>query len=56
MGVHKYGMDSLHVLKGTMNAERYIKVLEQHMTIRRPVFKQDNAKSHTAANYNRMAS
>ncbi len=26
-----YGMGSLHVLEGTMNAERYIKVLEQHM-------------------------
>ncbi len=24
-------MFSLHVLEGTMNAERYIKVLEQHM-------------------------
>ncbi len=24
-------MGSLHVLEGTMNAERYIKVLEQHM-------------------------
>ncbi len=26
-----YGMGSLHVLEGSMNAERYIKVLEQHM-------------------------
>ncbi len=26
-----YGMGSLHVLEGIMNAERYIKVLEQHM-------------------------
>ncbi len=26
-----YSMCSLHVLEGTMNAERYIKVLEQHM-------------------------
>ncbi len=26
-----YGMGSLHVLEGTMNAERYIKFLEQHM-------------------------
>jgi len=25
------GMGSLLVLEGTMNAERYIKVLEQHM-------------------------
>ncbi len=24
-------MGSLHALEGTMNAERYIKVLEQHM-------------------------
>ncbi len=29
--ISAYGMVSLHVLEGTMNAERYIKVLEQHM-------------------------
>ncbi len=52
-----YGMGSLHVLEGTMNAERYIKVLEQHMLPSRQrlfqgrpcVFQQDNAKPHTAA-------
>ncbi len=45
-----YGMGSLHVLEGTMNAEKYIKVLEQHMLpSRRRVFQQDNAKPHTAA-------
>ncbi len=52
-----YGMGSLHVLEGTMNAERYIKVLEQHMLPSRwrlfqgrpCVFQQDNAKPHTAA-------
>ncbi len=57
MGVHKCmvwaackGMGSLHVLEGTMNAERYIKVLEQHMLpSRRRLFQQDNAKPHTAA-------
>ncbi len=27
--ISAYGMSSLHVLEGTMNAERYIKVLEQ---------------------------
>ncbi len=43
-------MGSLHVLEGTMNAERYIKVLEQHMLpSRQRVFQQDNAKPHTAA-------
>ncbi len=55
--ISAYGMGSLHVLEGTMNAERYIKVLEQHMlpTRRRLfqerpcVFQQDNAKPHTAA-------
>ncbi len=51
MGVHKciqYGQ--LACLEGTMNAERNIKVLEQHMLpSRRRVFKQDNAKPHTAA-------
>ncbi len=40
----------LYVMEGTMNAERYIKVLEQHMLpSRRRVFQQDNAKPHTAA-------
>ncbi len=29
--ISAYGMGSLHVLEGTMNAERYIKILEQHM-------------------------
>ncbi len=29
--ISAYGMGSLHVLEGTLNAERYIKVLEQHM-------------------------
>ncbi len=58
MGVHKcirYGC--LHVLEGTMNAERYIKVSEQHMLPSRRrlfqgrpcVFKQDSSKPHTAA-------
>ncbi len=52
-----YGMGSLHVLEDTMNAERYIKVLEQHMLPSRLrlfqgrpcVFQQDNAKPHTAS-------
>ncbi len=45
-----YGMASLHVLEGTMNAERYIKVLEQHMLpSRQRLFQEDNAKLHTAA-------
>ncbi len=48
--ISAYGMGSLHVLKGTMNAERYIKVLEQHMLPSRGrVFQQDKAKPHTAA-------
>ncbi len=55
--ISAYGMGSLHVLKGTMNAERYIKVLAQHMLpsrwrlfqVRPCVFQQDNAKPHTAA-------
>jgi len=50
-------MGSLHVLEGTINAERYIKVLEQHMLPSRRrlfegrpcVFQQDNAKPHTAS-------
>ncbi len=51
------GIGSLHVLEGTMNAERYIKILEQHMLPSRwrlfqgrpCVFQQDNAKPYTAA-------
>ncbi len=47
--IRAYGMGSLHVLEGTMNAERYIKVLEQHMLPSRwCLFQQDNAKPHTA--------
>ncbi len=48
--ISAYGMGSLHVLEGTMNAEMYIKVLEQHMISSRwRVFQQDNVKPHTAA-------
>ncbi len=51
------GMGSLHIWKGTINAERYIQVLEQHMLPsrrclfqRRPcIFKHDNARPHTAS-------
>ncbi len=44
--ISAYGMGSLHVLEGTMNAERYIKVLEQHMLpYRRRVFQQNNANT-----------
>ncbi len=48
--ISTYGMGSLRALEGTMNAERCLKVLEQHMlpSIGR-VFQQDNAKPHTAA-------
>ncbi len=49
--ISAYGMGSLHVLEDTKNAERYIKVLEQHMLPSRRrlfqgrpcVFQQDNA-------------
>uniref|UniRef100_A0A9J7YTL6 Uncharacterized protein n=1 Tax=Cyprinus carpio carpio TaxID=630221 RepID=A0A9J7YTL6_CYPCA len=52
-----YGRGSLHVLEGIMNADRYIKVLEQHMLPFRRflfqgrpcVFQQDNAQPDTAA-------
>ncbi len=55
--ISAYGLGSLHVLEGTMNAERYIKVLVQHMLPSRRrlfqgrpcVFQQDIAKPHTAA-------
>ncbi len=48
--ISECGMGSLNVLEGTMNAERYTKVLEQHMLpSRRSVFQQDNANPHIAA-------
>ncbi len=55
--ISAYSMGSLHVLEGTTNAERYIKVLEQHMLPSRQrlfqgrpcVLQQDNAKPHNAA-------
>ncbi len=55
--ISAYGMGSLHVFEGTMNAERYIMVLKQHMLPFRQclfqgrpcLFQQDNAKLHTAA-------
>uniref|UniRef100_A0A8C1MQE8 Transposase Tc1-like domain-containing protein n=1 Tax=Cyprinus carpio TaxID=7962 RepID=A0A8C1MQE8_CYPCA len=49
------GMGSLHIWKGTINAERYIQVLEQHMLPSRHlfqgrpcIFQHDNARPHTA--------
>ncbi len=48
--INAHSIGSLHVLERTMNAERYIKVLEQHMLPSRlRVFQQDNAEPHTAA-------
>ena len=55
--ISAYGMGSLHIWKGTINAERYIEVLEQHMLPSRQrlfqgrpcIFQQDNAKPHTAS-------
>ncbi len=51
------GMGSLHIWKGTINAEMYIQVLEQHMLPSRRrlfqgrpcIFQHDNAKPHTAS-------
>ncbi len=51
------GMGSLHIWKGTINAERYIQVLEQHMLpSRRRLFQgrpcilqHDNSRPHTAS-------
>ncbi len=62
--ISAYCMGSLHVLEGTMNAERYIKVLEQHMLPSRrllfqgetlSIIQQDNVKPHTAGHYNSMS-
>ncbi len=41
-----YGMVSLHVLEGTMNAERYIKVLEQHMLPPEDVYFSRTMQNH----------
>ncbi len=51
------GMGSLHIWKGTINAERYIQFLEQHMLPSRRrlfqgrpcIFQHDNARPHTAS-------
>ncbi len=51
------GMGSLYIWKGTINAERYIQVLEQHMLPSRRrlfqgrpcIFQHDNARPHTAS-------
>ncbi len=55
--ISAYGMGSLHFVEGTMNAERCIKVSEQHIIPSRRrlfqgipcVFQQDIAKPHTTA-------
>ncbi len=57
------GMGSLHIWKGTINTERYIQVLEQHMLPSRRrlfqgrpcIFQHDNARPHTASITNIMA-
>ena len=54
--VSAHGMGNLHICEGTINAERYIQVVEQHMLPSkqrlfhgRPcLFQQDNAKPHSA--------
>ncbi len=51
------GMGRLHIWKSTINAERYIQVLEQHMLPSRRrlfqgrpcIFQHDNARPHTAS-------
>uniref|UniRef100_A0AAY5JWH1 Tc1-like transposase DDE domain-containing protein n=1 Tax=Esox lucius TaxID=8010 RepID=A0AAY5JWH1_ESOLU len=51
------GMGSLHIWKGTINADSYIQVLEQHMLSSRRrlfqgrpcIFQHDNARPHTAS-------
>ncbi len=53
------GMGSLHIWKGTINAERYIQVLEQHMLPSRRrlfqgrpcIFQHDNARPTYCINY-----
>ena len=53
--VNAHGTGNLHICKGTINAERYIQVLEQHMLPSkqrlfqryRCLFMQDNAEPHS---------
>ncbi len=59
--ISAYGMGSLHVLEGTMNAERFIMVLEQHMLPSRQRLFQGRCISAgqcktTHSYYNSMAS
>ncbi len=55
-----YGLGSLHVLEGTMNAERYIKVLEQSMLPSRwrldDFSSAKQCKTTYCSSYNSMAS
>ena len=54
--ISAHGMVNLHICEGTLNAERYIQVLEQHILPSKQrlfqghpcLFQQDNAKSHSA--------
>ncbi|KAL6458326.1 hypothetical protein MHYP_G00335560 [Metynnis hypsauchen] len=54
--VSAHGMGNLHICEGTINAERYIQVLKQHMLPSKQrlfqghpcLFQQDNAKPHSA--------
>src|SRR4029434_7522951 len=54
--VSALGKGNLHLCDGTINAEKYIEILEQHMlpSRRHPfqgspcIFQQDNAKPHSA--------
>ncbi len=45
--ISAYGMGSLHVLKGPMNDEIYLKVLEQHMLPSRRVYFSRTMQNHT---------
>lgn len=54
--ISTYGIGSLNIWKGTINAERYIQILDQHMLPSRcllqgraHMLQQDDAKPHTAA-------
>ena len=55
--ISAYNMVSLHIWKGTINAERYIQVLEQHLLASRQhlfpgrpcIFEEDNVKPHSAS-------
>ncbi len=54
--ISAYGMGSLHVLGGTMNAERYLKVLATYAPLQTTCISAGQCKTTYCSYYNSMAS